>query len=503
MIAQLLVDNGGLFDSWEPYTPYESLTVHFGFHTQVVLLSWLTGMSAVTATLWGGQLINGLAALTIFPLAMRLSDGNRWAGTVAVLVAGLLSPMPSFYVNWGRFPQLAGQVMLPIAIWMTWYAMEHHGWSWAGVAGIVLCGMVLTYYRMPFYYAIFVLVLFMISGIQTWRHEGRRWWKHIPHLAGIAILALILFAPWMAQVAGGRLTTAVAAGVNRTTPVAQVLADYVVWRDIFFYVPQFLLLSAGACLTWAILARQSFVVGIGLWTLGLASLVAGRLIRLPGANMMQNFAIVIALYMPVSLVVGWGAGRLVGLFTQKHGPTRGMVVSMLLLVAALWGTKTRLGDVDLSFALVNRPDLRAMAWIREHTSSQAKFLVEGFRIYGGYTAVGADAGWWIPLLTQRQNTIPPQYAMFNERPIDAGHTQSVVARIAVLEEIPLSSREVLPLLCEANISHAYVGQGQGNVGAGVVQLFDPQDLNDSPFFEPTYHRDRVWIFDFDTSMCDE
>jgi hypothetical protein len=35
VIAQLLVDNGGLFDSWEPYTPYRGLTVHFGFPAAV------------------------------------------------------------------------------------------------------------------------------------------------------------------------------------------------------------------------------------------------------------------------------------------------------------------------------------------------------------------------------------------------------------------------------------------------------------------------------------
>jgi len=44
VLAQLLLDHGGLFDSWEPYAPYSSLTVHFGFPTAVALLSWMTGM---------------------------------------------------------------------------------------------------------------------------------------------------------------------------------------------------------------------------------------------------------------------------------------------------------------------------------------------------------------------------------------------------------------------------------------------------------------------------
>jgi hypothetical protein len=109
VIAQLMVDNGGLFDSWEPYAPYRSLTVHFGFSSFAALLSWFTSMDSVRATLLMGQLISGLAVITLYPLAMRLTNGNRWAALGAVLVAGLLSPMPAYYVNWGRYAQLAGQ----------------------------------------------------------------------------------------------------------------------------------------------------------------------------------------------------------------------------------------------------------------------------------------------------------------------------------------------------------------------------------------------------------
>jgi hypothetical protein len=503
VISQLIVDNGGLFDSWEPYTPYQSLTVHFGFHMHVALLSWLTGMSPVNATLWTGQLINGLAALTILPLAMRLSDRNRWTGTMAVLVAGLLSPMPAFYVNWGRFPQLAGQVILPIAIWMTWQALESKSWLWLGATGGVLCGMTLTYYRMPFYYAIFVLILLIVHMIKARRDRGPTWWGYIGRLVGIALVLLILFAPWMASVAGGHLTEAVATGVNRSTPLARVLSDYAIWRNIIFYIPWFLLVPAVAALVWAMVDWHPFVVGIGVWVLGMASLVAGRLIRLPGANMMQNFAVLIALYIPVSVLIGWAGGRLARFLTQQRRRVFRVVLGIVLVTAALWGSKIRIGDVDLSYALVTRPDMRAMAWIRENVQPSTKFLVEGFRIYGGRTAVGADAGWWIPLLAHRQNTVPPQYALFNEQPIIPGYNKTIVDRIAFLEETTLSSPDVLPNLCAANITHAYVGQGQGNVGAGVVQLFDPHDLNDSPFFEPTYHRDRVWIFDFDTSVCAE
>ena len=45
MIAQLLVDNGGLFTSWEPYAPLVTFTYHYGFHANVAFFHWLSGYS--------------------------------------------------------------------------------------------------------------------------------------------------------------------------------------------------------------------------------------------------------------------------------------------------------------------------------------------------------------------------------------------------------------------------------------------------------------------------
>jgi hypothetical protein len=42
MVTQLLLDNGGLFQSWEPYVPLRSFTYHFGFHGNVALFQWAT-----------------------------------------------------------------------------------------------------------------------------------------------------------------------------------------------------------------------------------------------------------------------------------------------------------------------------------------------------------------------------------------------------------------------------------------------------------------------------
>ena len=40
MIAQLLVDHKGLFESWAPYAELTSLNYHFGFHAAAAALGW-------------------------------------------------------------------------------------------------------------------------------------------------------------------------------------------------------------------------------------------------------------------------------------------------------------------------------------------------------------------------------------------------------------------------------------------------------------------------------
>jgi len=361
VIAQLLVDNGGLFDSWEPYTPYRGLTVHFGFPAAVALLSWMTGLEIPRATLLTGQLVNGLAVLTLYPLAVRLARGNRWAGVGAVLVAGMFSPMPAYYVNWGRFAQLAGQTVLPVALWLLWDSVDRERVAWGPLllAGLALGGMILHYYRMPFYYATFVLAWLVGWGLSEWKADGRRWLGTLGRIALVAGVALLLVLPWSSYIAGGRLAGALEAGTSAPTASEweRVLADYQVWWDVAWYVPRPLLGATLLALFWALAQRRWAVAACPLWVAGLAGMVAGRLIRLPGANMMQNFAVLIALYIPVGLMVGWLIGEIAG-WLGRLGATS------VLLALALWSARGQMGVVDTRFALVNRPDIRAMAWIR-------------------------------------------------------------------------------------------------------------------------------------------
>jgi hypothetical protein len=511
VIAQLLVDRGGLFNSWLPYAPYQSLTVHFGFHAAVAAFQWATGMEAAQATLLVGQIVNALAVFTLYPLTMRVAGGNRWAGVGTLWVIGLLSPMPAFYVNWGRYPQLAGQAILPVALWLVTTALDSRqgsrlaspwGWRASVLSGVAAAGMSLSYYRMPYYWGVFVLAWLVSYILPRLRWDGKKWLIVAARLFVVGGIAAVLLLPWVRHIAGGELVSkVVSTAAAGPPPLRRVMLEYLGWLHITTYLPWWLLTIAGIAVIWSIARRQWSVTSVGLWIVGLALLPAGRLVHLPGAAHMQVFAIIIALYIPVGILIGWLLGEGISwLLRLRH--TLGYATVPLILVFVLgWGVRQQINIVESDYIMVTQSDLAAMDWIRANTSEEARFLVNGFLIYNGRSAVGADAGWWIPLLANRQNTMPPQYALTNEIPIDPSYSQDIVNLVAQLQEVSLSSPEGISQLCQQDISHVYVGQGQGHVGLGAVPLYLPDELVGSPAFASLYHQDQVWVFAFDRSAC--
>ncbi|HEX9117422.1 MAG TPA: hypothetical protein VGA61_15240, partial [Anaerolineae bacterium] len=508
-IAQLILNHRGLFSSWQPYAPYSSLTVHFGFSALTAVLSWATGISAPKATVLMGQLLNWAAVLAVYPLAVRVSAGRvkslagpAWAGAAAVLAAGLLSPMPAYYVNWGRYAQLAGQAVLPVAISLALWVIEDERWHWRTVllAGFAVAGMALSYYRMPVYYALFLLAWLVAWGLPRWRLRLRSWLGGGARLTLIAGIGLALLLPWQRIIAGGALTGEFQAGVAQVTSVNEVLMRYQVWHDLATYVTPLLQIACLVAIGWSIVRRQWQVLAVPLWVLTMAVLVAGQLIGFPGSNQMDNFAAVIALYIPVSLLIGWLAREAVGQLVGRSRCASALLAALLVILGLVAGAG-QLGILKPEFVLVTRPDLQAMAWIKDNTPPDARFLVEGFRIYDGSSAVGADGGWWLPLLARRANTMPPQYALLNEVPAEPGYSQRMINLVAQLEKTAPTSPEGLRILCRSGITHIYVGQRQGLAGAGASQLFDPLTLAASDDLAEIYRQDLVRVFVLKPGVC--
>jgi hypothetical protein len=515
VITQLILDHGGLFDSWEPYAPYGTFGNQFGFPAAAALLAWVSGMDASQAILWSGQVLNVLAVLALYPLAVRLGKGQHWVGVGAVLAAGLISTMPAFYFNWGRYAQLAGQVILPAALWMLWDVIETPNgiqktgdvktlpWRKIVLAGTVLGGMVMYQYRTPFFYLTFLLACVTGWWLPAWRLNLRRWSGAILKVGLVVLVGVLWFLPWGANMLDSNISN-VAANVNsKETLISNINLDYQEWRNLTKYLPIIMVLGSLAGWLWALVRKEWLVIALGLWVPWLASVYTWTLRGVPGAMQVPTFAVLISLYIPAGLLFGWLVGQIANLFN------RSILVEVLLLLCmvinGVWlAWEQRMIAEPQSFAMVTRPDIQAMAWIRENTKPDARFLVEGFRAFYNTSAVGSDAGWWLPLLAERANTMPPLYALASEEPLEDGYTEQVVELVALLEITPLNTLEGVRLLCEQDISHIYIGQLQGLVGiTWLSQLYNADELLNQPYYQQIYQQDMVYIYALQEDACDE
>jgi hypothetical protein len=116
--------------------------------------------------------------------------------------------------------------------------------------------------------------------------------------------------------------------------------------------------------------------------------------------------------------------------------------------------------------------------------------VNGFFAYGGGLVVGSDAGWWIPLLTGRDNTMPPiNYATETSSVPDYwSRVNGIVQR---LQDSPLDDPATLQFLEKNGISHVYIGEKGG-------PLLKVEELQQSSLYQEVYQQDQVWIFEIKT-----
>jgi hypothetical protein len=544
MIAQLLVDHGGLFNSWAPYADLQSFTYHFGFHTLAAATHWLTGLNLAQATLWTGQILNILAAACLYPLAVRVWR-SPWAGVLAVVVAGLLAPMPMFYVNWGRYTQLAGQVILPVAMYLVWELVsprpeipERGAGQAAGrpaqenisnpsvgktrwrqafpgliLGAISLAGLSLTHYRILIFAALFILVVFIFYL------QREQWRSQVALLLSCGILAGLLALPWYVHIYGDKVMQLLMHRI--TTPASQVseaTQQFNAIGDLYTYLPWVIWALLLLSVAWAIWKRNKAALMIVSWWLLVLLAANPQWLGLPGTGAIGSFTVLIAAYIPAGLLIGAAGGWMVDTLAAgvskraaianpsitaqtSPGPGAARITATVALITAgvlllgLLGARLRLKDVHAAQnALALRPDLRAADWLQANTPPKAHFLVNSFFAFGNSLIAGSDGGLWLPLLAGRSTTLPPINYTLEQGP-RPDYVEWINSLTAAIQAKGLHDPQVIAMLKERGITHVYIGQQQGNVNSP-GPLLDPAELLSDAHFRMIYHQDRVYIFEF-------
>ena len=508
MIAQLLVDNGGLFSSWQPYAQLESFTYHFGFHSLVAAFHWLTNMSVIQSTLWVGQLVNIFAIIALYPLAVIIGK-NKWAGVFAMIIAGLISPMPMYYVNWGRYTQLAGQVILPAVIVIIWLNLDSKQARsrWNSLIWLGLAGLSLTHYRVILFIPLFYIAYFLFRFRDIGALDLIK--RILLHLIGV----VVLITPWSIRIFEGKLLDIFETQITTAASESQASQVLNSIGNIAAYLPVYVWILFIISIIWGIWQRNKMSNIFSLWWIMILLAANPNWLRLPGTGILTSFAVFIAAYLPASVIIASGAVGVLSKaniihskkkierprdgYVREHRKTLiwSVLIFVTLIAISLIFVRPRIRSVQPAMhTLLTRPDMRAGNWIDQNLPPDAKFLVNSFFAYGGTLVVGSDGGWWLPIITNRDTSQPP-LTYGAEQGIIPDYVTYTNNLVALIQENGLSHPDVLTELRERDFTHIYIGQQQGQVNITSPPMLNLNELLNEPYYKLIYNEDRVWIFE--------
>lgn len=495
LVTQLIILQGQVPRSYQPLLPAQNFVYHFGFHADVAVLHWLSGLAVPQAMLILGQVLNAAAALTTYLLALRLT-GRKLAAIAALAIVGLVSYMPAYYVTWGRYTQLTGLVLLPAALAgdLDWLEAQQRDYRLLAMAALLQTGLVLTHARVTVFGACFLLVYGLQQSASLLQKRDRPRVLEFWLRAGLLVLlALALSGPWLLQIARG-----FAASVRASGQTPRGDASYNALPLGLLLVPRNrgLLALAGLGLATGLLRRRRGTILIAAWMALVALVLNPGWLGLPATNLVNNSTAVIALYLPLAVlgseaVTGlWDGGRcvLAALRRRLWVPhCAGRAVKAVLVAsiggALLWSAWGLVSIVNPVTVLTTAEDAQAMQWIQANTPPEAVFLINT-RLWqlGIYT--GSDGGYWIPQLTGRRTLLPVLPYVYGA----PDYVQHVSELAKVVSEVKdADDPRLQSVVQKEGVTYVYIGAKGGSL--------TPQMFLHSARFRPVYSTGAVWIFE--------
>jgi hypothetical protein len=252
-----------------------------------------------------------------------------------------VSHMPAQFVNWGRFTQLDGQMLLPVAALLYLALLQPAPVGQRASRIGLLFLVVLTFVGLFFaHYRVFLFGVLLAATLWLWA----MWRPHPPQsrarLLGetlmVTLLGVLLLAPWLwrlAQGFGGSFATTMVSGYEEEQYGAYYGFDPKELVNFGMHAPLW-----GAALLaalWGVWRRNGVVIALLLWLAG--CFVGANLHYLNVTPLYSNTIVILALYLPLAGLIGYGAGevlRWVGGRWPQIGGWRSWAVAWMLLV---WG----------------------------------------------------------------------------------------------------------------------------------------------------------------------
>jgi len=493
MIVRLLVENRGLFTSWTPYAPMLTFTYHFGFHSAVAAWAQLAGVPATSAVLTVGQILNGLAVLALYPIGVKLGR-SVWAGLGAIVTAGLLSVMPGFSVDWGRYTQLTSLVILPVLVWFLeefWRKDRRPKAGTAALLSLLIAGNFMAHYRVTVI-ALTAIAAWSLWAVWDFRKHFVEWLARAWRLGVSGAGALVLVGLWIPDLLGGWTPRRISIAMR--TNAAPRLADTWLWSNLGVYIGPIFWIVGIIVLAVAFWRNRKLAFLLVLW-IGLAFLTANPyLIGLPGTGIVSNFVLVAGLYIPIAWLAGSAAGE-AGEFLHRK-PAGRLAVAAVLAVCLLAGFGRQSRMVNPFYRMVEPNDVAAFRWIRLNTPRKARFMVNATLAFNNSAAVGSDAGWWMPYYTRRW--IPVLPLQFSAELMPPGFEARPALQLVLdLQATGGNPERLARIFLREKLDYVFIGERRGRAAHEAVELLPEKWFIVNPYFveEARFGAAMIWRFD--------
>lgn len=476
LISRMMGESGRVPSGYRPWMPVDSFWYHFGYHALTASLHQMSGLPIERLMLVGGQILNGLAPLSVYA-GTALLTRRRPAGLLAAFLVALPSLFPAYYVAWGRYTQLCGLLVLPPLLGLLYCSFGQAGGR-PGVSprraglwgGLVFGGLFLVHARVWVYGAIWLAAVALSTG---WPPRA---------LLGVTGLAVACGAPWWLRV--GRLVLLPLAGRVGGGVGASSYND-IPWGYLTHGWERVWLVLGALGLLWAVWRRERSVVTLGGWVAAVFVFLNLERLGVPTFWLANNNTWLISLFVPVSMAAGWAlddwcrllAARSPGRLLGVAGMTAGLICS------GLYGLQQGANLVTEQTILAGGDDLALIRRVQEKLPPDALVAVNDWPWMGLNAWAGSDGGYWLMPLTGVPTTMPP--IGYNMEPQHRDLVNGFNQRLAEVED--WEAAETLALLQDRGVTHIFIGERGGTLR--------PERLLGSSRFELLDREGGAWLFE--------
>ncbi|MBK9927899.1 MAG: hypothetical protein IPP66_21715 [Anaerolineales bacterium] len=341
---------------------------HHGFHSLTAWLVLTSGLDLSTAIPLLGQLFLVIAPISVAALVYGLTKSKSGAAFSGLLSAvGWL--MPSFSVNWGKFPALAAISTMPVIVLLLWLALRNDlkKDKFLVYVSVLVIGITLIHTRIIICLAI-AFIGFSLSRKLQLNNE-------LSFFQTVRFSLLFVLVLW-----------------PLLQPLARFYNSPLVWAILLIITP------------FAFRSHPTASVGISLFLFGLC-LVA----LIPNLTIGNKYALLdrqfleMALFVPLSTMGGLGFSGLIRNLEVNRILQQSMTIAIIGCVVFNFLLHNSIYP-DVCCNYFGKKDELAFQWIRENLSNNTLFLIPTFKNNG--QVYGTDAGVWLsPLLQMPTNKL--------------------------------------------------------------------------------------------------